>query len=323
MLYLTTMITFTRKNVKIFCNICCIMALVCMIGYWFYRYDIEDRDIGMVDYRSFKEEEEDVKYPIVAICFKTPIVERKLKDANARMNITTYVKYLKGDDNSRDIFKEIDYQNISLHLQDYFLYAHEKLFNQSRFHNSSSSFEHVNTFNGIYNHKLIKCYSVRMKNNDDRNIKSMVFFYDKEKFKRDIALEETTELSYYVSLHYPGQFLLGDDFLDIVPIDKSFFVEAHDIEIIRRRNNHRHQCYDGNVVYDDRMVVEHLSSKGCRPNYLKAGNLIPICSTMNETKASSYDYWGVRSIDIADDCLMISKKSERWIRILDLNEKIH
>ena len=313
------MMIFSRKDVTIFFNICCIVALIFMIGYWFYKYEIQDRDIGVVDYRTFKQEE-NIKYPIVSICFRNPIVEYKLKDINDQINVSTYVKYLKGEIVG-DKLRYIDYQNVSLQFQDYFLSAFEKWFNQSKYHKSSSSFEYINTFNGIYNYKFIKCFSVRITNNDYRHIKSMVFFYNKQKLKRDLAIEDAKESSYYVSLHYPGQFLLGDEILGSVSMDESFALEAHEIEILKRRSNHRHPCFNDNVQYDDRILIEHLSRKKCRPTYLNAKNGIPICSTMNKTKQSTFDYWGIRSLEIADDCLMISKKTVSKITMNYLNNE--
>ena len=48
----------SRKKFTFCFRIVCIIVVLFMIGYWFYKYEIEDRDIGVVDYVSL----EDAKY---------------------------------------------------------------------------------------------------------------------------------------------------------------------------------------------------------------------------------------------------------------------
>ena len=46
-----------KRNVKLFFKFGCIAIVTFMIGYWLYKFDIEDRDIGVVDFVSIEEVE--------------------------------------------------------------------------------------------------------------------------------------------------------------------------------------------------------------------------------------------------------------------------
>ena len=66
-----------------------------MVGFWFYKYEVEDRDIGVVDYELL--ERSNVKRPSVSMCFRDPFLINKLKQIGyPHPNKTTYLQYLKG-----------------------------------------------------------------------------------------------------------------------------------------------------------------------------------------------------------------------------------
>ena len=95
-------ITF-RYLFKAFCIVC----LLCMVWYWFYKFIIEDRNIGTVDYRSFKNDL-NVKYPVASLCFDEPIVDRKVAENYPNLNKTNYMEYLEGDAFDKT-FKKVNY----------------------------------------------------------------------------------------------------------------------------------------------------------------------------------------------------------------------
>ena len=47
----------TKRNVKLFFKFGCIAIVSFIIGYWLYKFDIEDRDTGVVDFVSIEEVE--------------------------------------------------------------------------------------------------------------------------------------------------------------------------------------------------------------------------------------------------------------------------
>ena len=65
-----------------------------MVWYWFYKFVVEDRDIGTEDYRSFKHDS-NIKYPVASLCFADPIEERKVEEKYPNLKKTNYMDYLE------------------------------------------------------------------------------------------------------------------------------------------------------------------------------------------------------------------------------------
>ena len=57
-----------------------------MIAYWFYKFDVEDRDIGTVEYASF-DEGPCIKYPVVSLCFYAPFSKTKIAEIYPDLSI--------------------------------------------------------------------------------------------------------------------------------------------------------------------------------------------------------------------------------------------
>ena len=90
------MIFCNRKKCKTLFTIACTICVAIMVGYWFYKYDVEDRDIGVVDYAPLNLAE-DIKFPAVSICLHDPFLVKKLKEINENMTRKNYRKYLEGN----------------------------------------------------------------------------------------------------------------------------------------------------------------------------------------------------------------------------------
>ena len=67
-----------------------------MIGYWFYKYEVEDRDIGIVDYIPL-EEANDIEFPMATLCLVQPFIEAEIKEIDINVNSSVYQDYLKGN----------------------------------------------------------------------------------------------------------------------------------------------------------------------------------------------------------------------------------
>ena len=64
----------------------CVIVVACMVSYWFYKFEIEDRDIAIVDSVAF-EEADDVEFPIASMCFSNPFLDGKLNETDPTINI--------------------------------------------------------------------------------------------------------------------------------------------------------------------------------------------------------------------------------------------
>ena len=85
-----------RKTFKICFSIACSIVVLFMVGYWLYKYEIEDRDIGVVDYVSL-DDADDTEFPFASLCFMNPFVIRKLKSINYNITWQMYLQYLNGE----------------------------------------------------------------------------------------------------------------------------------------------------------------------------------------------------------------------------------
>ena len=138
-----------RNAFGVFFKIVCVVGVSFMVSYWFYKFEIEDRDVGVVDYVSL-EEADDVEFPGVAICFKNPFLNERLKEIDPKITSTTYLQYLKGDI-FEERFRHIHYDNVTLNLEDYFLYSEVRLSNETRSSsNHNTPLKHEIIFNGFY-----------------------------------------------------------------------------------------------------------------------------------------------------------------------------
>ena len=135
-------------------------VVVCMIGYWIYKYEIEDRDIGVVDYALVKEIPEDIKMPVVSVCLRDPFLQMKLSKINDSIDTTAYKDYLKGN-LKNSALDQIDYKNVTLHLRDYLTYSQELWVNESAYRNNSRFVDHKVVFDGFYREDFLRCFLLK------------------------------------------------------------------------------------------------------------------------------------------------------------------
>ena len=155
------MILFERKVIKILFTIICSTVVAGMVGYWYYKYEIEDRDIGVVDYLTL-EEATDVEFPVLTICLINPFVEQKLRESKFNISSNLYLDYLKGNIFNKS-YELIDYNDVTLNMSDYFLFATETWLNNSDANlNSSLPIRHELIFSGFNGFgQLMKCFSLQ------------------------------------------------------------------------------------------------------------------------------------------------------------------
>ena len=309
------MMQINRKQFKCIFNVICTIVVVSMISYWYYKYAFEDRDIGVVDYVSL-EKSKDIEFPLATLCFQNPFVEERLKRNDSGINSTSYLKYLKGE--SQDgMFKSIDYQNVTLQLDDYFLSAKGYAWNDSDFKEINNSFSHTETFNGILGKTFTKCFSLKHELGNNHNIKMIALYYDLQKLITDWT-NSISKLSFGLSklligftFNYPGQFFLADighmsyNYLKRWSLYRELFID--ELEILERRNSRNKQCSENPPSYDKVILEKLMSSKGCTPPYLDKMDGIPVCSTVTEKIKSELVYEEAKLVDYPKACKRISK----------------
>ena len=104
----------------------------------------------------------------------------------SEVNSSEYLEYLKGNKKLNSV-ESIDYEQVTLNLSDYFLYATEVWRNDSDTTiNSTLSIHHGNNFNGFNSEgEFVKCTSLDIDLSNHRYIKTISFHYNKTKLLLD------------------------------------------------------------------------------------------------------------------------------------------
>ena len=304
------MIVSNRKAIKLLFSIFCSFIVVCMVGYWIYKYKIEDRSIGVVDYVLLREAE-DIKLPVVSLCFEHPFSKKKFQDLE--VNTTSYLEYLSGEIGG-DEYMNIEYQNVTIDLGDYFESASESWYNETDYRDTSLSFDHIVTFNGFWWDFFLKCFSINIKSQKYHYIKELVLRYNKTALMNDWSGYESAryesfdyESFYFYTMHYPGQFLQGFYMSSYNYLDNFQSTWIKEIEVLKRRNSHAKKCIDDSTGYDRRALDQYVSNMGCRLPYITHEGDIPVCQEAKMLMDDRFDYGKIRSMDITPDCEIISK----------------
>ena len=286
-----------------------------MVIYWLYKYKVIDRDIGVLSLISLEEAKE-IEFPMPSLCLIEPFIDKSFNTNHSIINSTDYIKYLKGNASHNSV-ETIDYERVTLNLNDYFLFATEVWRNDSDTTiNSSQPIQHVNTFNGFNSEdKFIKCISPDVDLSNHRHIKTISFNYNKTKLLTDWKGSLTIEAKFGFKLHGKGQFLLGDEpkflyYFKITNDDStwdSFDFTIKELEIIEARNSRNTNCDIDFSSYDQMMVKQYVAQKGCKAPYINKHISAPFCNTLKGIKNAKLTYGRTKTIDTVKPCKRISK----------------
>ena len=281
------MILPNRESFKSCFTFICTIVVAFMVGYWFYKYEVEDRDIGVVDYVEL-EDTEDIKFPSISVCFKDPFLEKYLRAENLSITRQMYTKYLAGEFND-EMYEQIDYSNVTLDLRKYLVSGGLTWQNGTIKSNLTGLVKFTETFNGFYSTNMFKCFSLEYDGEEKREIRSVDFLFDRYKLLGDWPGDSrgVYYLSVFVFAHYPGQFYLHK-------INEAKETPLHglhgianiiqELEFLNQRNSRNRRCSEHTDDYDKTVIDELLSRSGCRPPYLNSHQFYPKCNDMIKIK---------------------------------------
>ena len=286
---------FDRKTLKLIFTMLCTIVVIVMVGYWLYKYEVEDRDIGVVDYTQLQDTEE-VEYPVVSLCLKDPFLDEKLSSNNSGITRQIYLKYLEGELYD-DTLENIEYTNVTLDLNQYFLMGDQV-----------GSINHIEMFNGFYKLEFVKCFMIKYNGKDQRKIKELTLTYDLRKLPSDWHIGKWDLGTILISAHYPGQFFLENEFryMDLAT-EQHAIIRFKELEILKRRNSRRRKCLEVKDQYDDFMIDQILIDQGCRVPYLKGHKSYPKCDDKEKIMNSLIDTQARQAMKMLKACERISK----------------
>ena len=322
---------FWKNTLKSAFTFICIIGVVCMIMYWAYKYKIEDRDIGVVDYVSLQESE-NIHFPVLTICLVNPFKENKLFAAtNGTVTTEMYLEYMKGNLWNENIAK-LDYQSLSMNLNDYFDGAEEQWKNSSQFRDSQLSFRHEELLSGFLQDRFMKCFAIDSDISTHRYIQTVILHYNRTKIMSDWSnFTEGNNLTtpgfkweFFRRAHYPGQFLLAEepilssaikqdaDISKAKPIS-SFDAWISNVEVLKRRNSRQRRCSEGGNAYDHTILMSHVANFECQPPYFNINTSFPSCKTSKKIKEAKFSFFTPKSMDYPKDCLQMPRMlMEGW-----------
>lgn len=287
----------------------CVTGLLLMVSYWYYKFEVEDRDIGVVDYLSF-DEAKGLDLPSFVFCFQDPFAETRIQEVIPNVSTNSYVRYLNGEVFDGK-FERVRYENVTINLKDYFTHAFIELTDGTLIRKQKNDLKHEIIFNGFYQKNyFLRCQSVLVDKENIRKIKNMYFYYNKQKMFEDIQVPPQHSLKVYTGVYYPNQFLV-----EVHPLKYMYLSRMHGglnvviegIEILKRRYSHNRQCKKDGRFYDNLVMQRHIESIGCRPPYLSPNNSYPMCRNIKDMKKSKYAFNDVRSKYYSKPCQRISK----------------
>ena len=320
---------FTCRNVFVsLFKTFCIIAAIFMVLYWVYKFQFEDRDVGLVDYMPIKEAK-DIRLPVLSLCFENPFLKESLTNKHPNINTSAYLDFLKGK-NYDEGLKEINYDTVTLNLERYFLFGAVKFRNGTQSMETSTIFRHKNVFNGFYERRFMKCFSVMIEDTDyDRQISQITLFYNHTRIADDLTgelvghegLHTTSAPVGWAAVHYPGQFLLqGSEFgqgaFDLKKNEANrtepsnfygFRVFIKSIEMLLRRNSQARQCTEEKIAYDELTLRQHISTVGCRSPYHDQNKQYPFCQNKEMVQKASYEFKDLSEKYYPKSCKRISK----------------
>ena len=178
------MISFYRKTCKVMFTAACITVVAFMVGYWFYKFKVEDRDIGVVDYVPLKEATE-IEFPVVSLCLNNPFNDEKLKAKNPSITSMAYGQYLEGKIYDKS-YEQIDYPNVTIDLNQYLLAGNAWWKNETYGEIDLNNINVMETFAGFHGrfytnkfskmYTFFKWYSMKFKVDDQRNVRKLQQF---------------------------------------------------------------------------------------------------------------------------------------------------
>ena len=148
---------------------------------------------------------------------------------------------------------------------------------------------------------------IRYYGRDARKIKRVAFYYNLHDELQGWYDLNKLEFNNIIVVHYPGQFLLGIDYVYVnLNTGKVQQIYIEQIEILKRRNSRNRKCQEEIDTYDNKIIDMLLQRKGCRVPYLNGHRHYPKCITKKSIKDSKIEVQTFKKIGMPKACKRIS-----------------
>lgn len=291
------MIAFSRNLFRLSFTVMCVAGVILMVGYWIYKFVIEDRDVGVVDYEQW--EKLAVEPPVVSLCIEKPFVIDKLKNITAYNPGGAFLNYLKGE-TSDDRFRNIDYEDVTINLKTYFLRGNILLSNESTTRKETARIHHKTVFNGFYFNdfkfmNFVKCFEISVSKLEFPNLLHVYYDYDIQKLLKNMSVPFRHRRKIFFNIYNRGQLTWAPNSPQQILMKSGenfqgfhYFIKR--IEFLKSRKSRHHECLVEGLPGDMQILEKQIKEKGCRAPYHTLHKSLPLCN--NITKLSEYASYG-------------------------------
>jgi hypothetical protein len=277
---------------------CTFFTILCVVK-GIQKYLLNE-DICLVSFKRFNQNSEQV-YPTITLCFTSPIQEEKIHNlSNGQHNVLSYKRYLQGYFRD-DQLNSIDYDDVTMDLEEYMLGYQVMLLNQKSISYDKMR-EHgqddwMGPYVGLRSHRF-KCFSFDIPFNLNQQIQSISIrlkpnLFTNETRPRELDWESEKMRSLMFALHLNGQVSLSFPNMKSswrkrhpnAPKNYMMNFELNNMDVILSRNKEEAPCHKEWRKYDKGLIDNIIHHLGCRLPYWKLNSSSPFC-----TKQTEYEY---------------------------------
>ena len=298
---------FSLNTLKCLFKASCFIVAVIMVVYWVTKFS-KNEDISTIETTTY-EKLENVSQPEFTICMRAPIIDKKLTEISLEANNQSYMDYLWGDISNDEIYKHVDYENVTENFYTYLIgigiFWRNKPYS-SCMNISSCPFVTIkNNWNGfITKDMFFKCYGLTMDTEYASDIHQIRLYFDRS---IRMLLEKIGGVN--AMFNYQDQLILndgGDSIWDNVheSIETPWF-KIKLVELLKRRNKQNRPCIPNEIPFDYSQVKRHIEAVGCRAPFHIGYKNTSFCQTGAKRRAANYDLFQ-KSKNYAPPCQVLS-----------------
>ena len=295
-------IIFLDLSIIIF-KLTCGIAAISMVGFWIFKFH-QNEDVSSIEYISY-ESHNDITYPEFSICINMPFIYKNLAwGPGSNVSIDEYHRYIEGQSDFREIYRHINYTNVTLNLFDYVQKVIVQLRNETytiqnlknakgcETIESCPNVKFKNNFNGFVNGFITNCFGFEVQFKGAANVTALYLIFKPELKTILQKMVNSGGGHTFAGFSYPRQILKFPE--RGIPIWTnpntsdhmiSFWVSTN--EILRRRNKINDPCFTNWMHFDDMVLTKHHDTVGCSPPYQKSSK--PMCASREKLAESRYD----------------------------------
>ena len=280
----------TMEKINVIFHCICIIAVFIYAVINIYSY-WRNEDLCEITFKTFHTKK-DAIYPSLSMCFNSPfnINKMSLKD----LNVSSYENYLLGRTHDKRNFVDIDYDNVTIKLDDFLIKAYAR--NKELVRDEIPLREHVTEQSWGWYWGLMKCFKFNVPFRENVKMSAL-----RVEFKNAIFPKNGQRPSdgwdsggMHIFFHYPNQFSKS------FPTNKRFWQNRKsnrnsnhirfyhkEMEVLTKRQKRDEQCLENEYAsIDDWLIYHIMDTIKCRPPYwsnkLISNTSFPVCDSKEQ-----------------------------------------